>query len=56
MANLEHLRIVTQGAEAIAKWRDENPEVRLDLGEANLWTADLRAADLSAAKDPQDRT
>ncbi len=39
MANPEHLKIVDGCAEAIRKWREENPDVRLDLS-----GADLRAA------------
>jgi uncharacterized protein YjbI with pentapeptide repeats len=54
MANPEHVEIVKQGVEAIAKWRKENPDVRLDLvgadlREANLLRADLREANLAGA-------
>lgn len=63
MANDEHLAILKQGIEAWNRWREENPEVRPDLSEADLsgadlsptWTgteilsADLREADLSGA-------
>ena len=59
MANPEHVELVKQGAEAIAKWREENPHTRLDLRdvdwhnadlhEADLFGADLRGADLTSA-------
>jgi len=47
MANPEHVEIVKQGADAIRKWREENPDVRLDLRDAILREVDLHAADLS---------
>jgi hypothetical protein len=46
MANEEHLAILKQGVEAWNAWRLERPDVRPDLGEANLSGADLRGADL----------
>ena len=49
MANKEHVKVVRQGAEAIAEWRRANPGVRLDLSEANLREANLSAADLSGS-------
>ena len=49
MANPEHVKIVKQGAEAIAAWRKENPCGSLDLTAANLSGADLFAANLYAA-------
>ena len=54
MANPEHVKIVKQGAAAIAAWREENPETRLDLSgadlrEANFVGADLIGANLSGA-------
>jgi len=49
MANPEHVRIVKQGAEAIAEWRKRNPRERLDLTGADLRGANLSAADLHAA-------
>jgi hypothetical protein len=36
MANLDHVSIVKQGAEGIRQWREEQPEERLQLTEANL--------------------
>jgi hypothetical protein len=36
MANSEHVEIVKQGAEAIRRWREKNPDMVLDLREANL--------------------
>jgi uncharacterized protein YjbI with pentapeptide repeats len=49
MANPEHVRVVQQGAEAIAAWRDTHPGERLDLEKADLAGADLRAAGLRGA-------
>lgn len=49
MANPEHVEIVIAGADAIREWREENPEVRLDLSRADLSQADLSEADLSGA-------
>ncbi len=36
MANPEHLKILKQGVEVWNKWREDNPEVRPDLSEADL--------------------
>lgn len=36
MANKEQLAILKQGVAAWNKWREENPEVNIDLSEANL--------------------
>ncbi len=36
MANTEHGEIVGQGAEAINKFREKNPDVRIDLSQADL--------------------
>jgi hypothetical protein len=41
MANPEHVAHVKQGAEAIRQWRAENPDVKLDLSEADLHGANL---------------
>jgi hypothetical protein len=64
MTNPEHVDIVKQGVEAIRRWRQENPDTRLDLGGveprgpdpdmadlrgADLPRADLRGADLHGA-------
>ena len=49
MANAEHVEVVLQGAAAVAEWRRQNPEARLDLSGADLAKADLSAADLAAA-------
>jgi hypothetical protein len=49
MANPEHVEVVKQGAEAIRKWRVENPDVRLELREVDLVNADLIRVDLSEA-------
>jgi uncharacterized protein YjbI with pentapeptide repeats len=55
MANPEHVKIVRQGAAAIAEWRRQNPGVpfdltRADLREANLSGANLNGANLSGAR------
>jgi hypothetical protein len=42
MANDEHVEIAKRGAEAIAKWRMEHPEMRLDLQDADLKEVNLR--------------
>jgi uncharacterized protein YjbI with pentapeptide repeats len=49
MANPEHVKVVCQGAAAIAEWRERNPDVRLDLNAAELFFVDLRGANLSGA-------
>jgi uncharacterized protein YjbI with pentapeptide repeats len=49
MANDEHVAILKQGVTAWNAWRDENPDVRPDLREADLREADLREANLSRA-------
>ncbi len=46
MADQEHVEVVRQGAEAIRKWREANPDVNLDLSGADLQQADLSTADL----------
>jgi uncharacterized protein YjbI with pentapeptide repeats len=50
MANPEHVEITKQGAAVIRKWREEHPNERLDLSEADdLQGADLHEADLRGA-------
>ena len=49
MANLEHLMILKQGAEAWNKWREKNPETWPDLNKADLTEANLSGANLSRA-------
>ncbi len=49
MANPEHVKIVRQGVAAIAEWRRQNPSVRLDLSEADLFSVSLFGADLFGA-------
>lgn len=49
MANEEHLALLKQGIEAWNKWRDENPEIRPNLNNADLNEADLKNADLRNA-------
>lgn len=49
MANPEHAEIVQRGAEALRAWRDENPDVPLNLAAADLRQADLLGANLFEA-------
>lgn len=49
MSNPEHVEIVRQGTEALAKWRSENPETILDLSGANLGGVELGEANLHGA-------
>ncbi len=49
MANEEHLALLKQGIEVWNKWRDENPEIRPNLKDADLRNADLRNANLIEA-------
>jgi hypothetical protein len=36
MANDEHVALLKKGVKAWNAWRDENPDIRRDLSEANL--------------------
>src|SRR5260221_1469946 len=47
MANQEQLDILKQGAEVWNKWRQEHPEIILDLRGADLRQANLSGANLS---------
>ena len=49
MANPEHLKILKQGVEVWNKWREENPQIKPDLVNANLGGVNLSNADLSYA-------
>jgi uncharacterized protein YjbI with pentapeptide repeats len=46
MANPEHLAKLKEGVEAWNKWRKENPKMKRDLTEANLFGVNLRKANL----------
>jgi uncharacterized protein YjbI with pentapeptide repeats len=46
MANQEHLDILKQGVEAWNKWREEHPDIRPDLSEANHHEAHFHGIDL----------
>jgi len=46
MANPKHLKILRQGLVVWCKWRQENPDIRQDLSEADLNGALLSGADL----------
>ena len=49
MANEEHLAILRQGVVAWNKWREENPEIRPDFQNANLFGVNLEGANLNNA-------
>ncbi len=49
MANPEHVELVRQGTEAIAAWREANPEERLDLSRAYLYEIKLSGFNLRNA-------
>jgi uncharacterized protein YjbI with pentapeptide repeats len=49
MANEEHLAILKKGVAAWNEWREQHPDIRPKLYEANLRQADLSAADLGGA-------
>jgi uncharacterized protein YjbI with pentapeptide repeats len=49
MANEEQLAILKQGVEVWNKWRKENPKVEIDLNEAPLSGANLRAVNFNGA-------
>jgi uncharacterized protein YjbI with pentapeptide repeats len=47
MANEEHLAILLQGVDVWNVWREENPDVRPDLSQANLSRVNLSGANLN---------
>src|SRR5258707_1004027 len=49
MADDDHLAQLMKGVAAWNAWRNENPDIRLDLSEADLNRANLYGADLSEA-------
>jgi uncharacterized protein YjbI with pentapeptide repeats len=49
MANEEHLKILKQGVEVWNKWRKDNPQIKPDLGNADLGRVNLSNADHSYA-------
>jgi uncharacterized protein YjbI with pentapeptide repeats len=49
MANEEHVTPLTEGTASWNEWREENPDIRPDLSEANLRGANLSGANLSRA-------
>ena len=49
MANPEHLEVLKQGVEQWNKWREEHPDVRPDLSDADIEKTDLRSANLRKA-------
>jgi uncharacterized protein YjbI with pentapeptide repeats len=49
MTNPEHLKMLSQGVDTFNKWREENPDRKVDLKGANLIDANLIRANLSDA-------
>jgi hypothetical protein len=49
MANKEQLAILKQGVEVWNAWREENPDIEIDLSQAHLRKANLRSANLREA-------
>lgn len=49
MANADHVQLVLQGSKALNLWREANPDVVLDLSNANLSRADFVHANLNNA-------
>jgi hypothetical protein len=49
MANEEQLELLKSGVETWNQWREENPDVEIDLSKADLNGADLHEANLSKA-------
>ena len=49
MADDEHVALLKKGVNAWNEWRDENPDIRPDLSETNLYGANLIEADLRDA-------
>ncbi len=47
---MEHLRVISQGVQAWAKWREENPGIRPDLNSANLSGTNLNGFNLIGAE------
>jgi uncharacterized protein YjbI with pentapeptide repeats len=49
MANDDHIAQLKKGVKARNAWRDENPDIRPDLGNADLAETDLFEANLGEA-------
>jgi uncharacterized protein YjbI with pentapeptide repeats len=49
MADEEHVALLKQGVDVWNMWRDENPSIRPDLSEANLFRANLGRGNFSMA-------
>jgi Pentapeptide repeats (8 copies) len=49
MANLEHLAKLREGVETWNAWREENPDVEIDLSRANLYAANMYNVNLTSA-------
>lgn len=50
MANEEQLAILCQGVEVWNKWREENPDIKIDLSEADLGEAKLTGINFSQVR------
>ena len=49
MANMEHVQIVRQGRDAVARWREEHPNEYLDLNASYMSYAKLNQVDISGS-------
>ena len=49
MASTEQMRLIGQGVASFNKWRDENPEIVIDLADEDMHGMDLRNINLSHA-------
>jgi hypothetical protein len=54
MADPAHVELVKQGAEALRKWQEDNPGMRLNLGGADLREANLGGANLEEVQGAED--
>jgi hypothetical protein len=49
VANPDHVELVRQGKEAVARWREQHPREKLDLSDADLTKVNLGEMDLTGA-------
>ncbi|MFM8005318.1 MAG: pentapeptide repeat-containing protein, partial [Dolichospermum sp.] len=47
MANQQHLNLLRSGAVIWIEWRNQNPQIEIDLSGANLLEENLRGANLA---------
>jgi hypothetical protein len=53
MANGKHVAVLKKGVEAWNAWRDENPDIRPNLSDADLREANLRETRVQDRADPR---